>query len=76
MTYFALQVVGGIAVAMALGALCYLLARTLRLQCRASRQLRLTREMRCTFEDELERFPALFPDRSTSASSGNLRASS
>ena len=62
MTHFTLQVMGGFAIAVVLGVLFYLLARTLRLQRRASRQSRLSREMRHTFEDELKQFPAQFLD--------------
>jgi len=76
MIYFTLQVMGGFAIAVVLGALCYLSARTLRLQRRASRQLRLSREMRRTFEDELQQFPRRFPDMSPATPFMDLRASS
>ncbi|SEB01644.1 hypothetical protein [Variovorax sp. YR216] len=61
MTYFAIEVVGGFAIALSLGVLCWLLARALKVQHRANKQLRLTREMRRAFEDEFQPFPALFP---------------
>jgi hypothetical protein len=66
MTYFAIEVIGGFAIALSLTALCWLLARAFRIQRRASTQLRMTREMRRAFEEDLEQFPALFlgsPDR-------------
>jgi len=75
-TQLTLQMMGGFAIAVVLGALFYLVARTLRVQRRASRQSRLSREMRHTFEDELKHFPARFPDARPSAPLGDLGAPS
>ena len=58
MTYFAIEVIGGFAIALSLGVLCCFLARMLKVQHRANKQLRLTREMRRAFEARLERLPA------------------
>ncbi|MBB3178810.1 hypothetical protein [Variovorax sp. Sphag1AA] len=66
MTYFVIEAIGSFAIALSFGALCCLLVRALKVRRRASKQLRMTREMRRAFEDELGQFPALFlgsPDR-------------
>lgn len=57
MTYFTIEAIGGFAIALSLGVLCCLLARMFKVQRRANKQLRLTREMRRAFEDQLEQLP-------------------
>lgn len=52
MTRLALEVIGGLVITLGLCGLCYFSARTFRFRRRASKQLRLTREMRRAFEDE------------------------
>jgi len=51
-TYFAIQALGVLVVALVLGSLGYYLLCSIRRKRRATRQLHWSREMRRTFEDE------------------------